>query len=330
MRFRLFAFRIFALIGLAASAASLTDQLLDDGAFCSVDSGCDVVTNSVYARPLGIPLPVIGLIGFILVIGLSVVGRPWAERAARRCAAVAAVAGVTLIAVQLAVLDRVCPLCLVADGSALAIGILALVPFPASPCTALKRALWSVAAVVAVLAPITWAFSGSDPEPPDWVMEHWVEGKINVVELTDFECDHCQRADEYLRAALKNRTDVNLVRIAVAMPKHVNARPAALAYEAAKAQGRGEEMASALYAAQSRSPADCRRLAQRLGLSMEQYDRSVDDRTIDAAVAAHSKAAWATTSAVPSIWVQSHYIQGEPNPANFDAALRRARPYRAK
>jgi uncharacterized membrane protein len=328
MRFRLVAFRIFALIGLAASAASLTDQLLHGGAFCSVDSGCDAVTHSVYARPLGIPLPVIGLIGFVVVLGLSVVGRAWAATAARRCAEVAAVAGLALIVVQFAVLGRVCPLCLVTDGSALVIGLLAIVPFPHSTCTALTRAIWSVAAVVAILTPITWAFSGTDPDPPEWVAVHWVEGKINVVELTDFECDHCQRADEYLRAALKNRSDVNLVRIAVAMPNHVNSRPAALAYEAAKAQGRGEEMASALYAAQSRSPADCRRIAQRLGLSIEQYDRSIGDRTIDAAVAAHSKEAWATTSAVPSIWIQSHYIQGEPNPVNFDAALGRARPYR--
>ena len=329
MRFRLFLFRSFAVIGLAASSASLVDQALGNGSFCSFESGCEAVTSSTYGKPLGLPLPAFGIIGFAAVLGLTLTG----ERAfpiSRRLAHLGAIIGLGLIVVQVAVLQRVCPLCLIVDGAAIALGLLAIAKLPATPCRAASRAVWFVLAVLAVLAPLAIGFVDEAPDPPDWVQSHWVEGKIAVVEVTDFECEHCRKADEYLREALKDRADVTFVRIPIPMPKHANSRPAAIAYLAAKAQGRGEAMAEALFAAASRTSADCRRLAEKLGLNLTEYDRVVADPTTDDAVSSAAAAAKAAGPGVPLIWIQSHLIYGSPTADNFDGPLRRARPYRAK
>jgi uncharacterized membrane protein len=303
---------------------------MDDATFCSFESGCEAVTSSVYGKPLGIPLPIFGLAGFAAILGLTLVNRDSAGRIARWLAIAGAAVGISLIVVQFAVLERLCPLCLVADVCAIGLGVLAVKPLVVQSGSSLVRAAWSIAAVLAVLLPLSLALADATAEPPDWVQAQWVEGKVNVVEVTDFECEHCKRADEYVREVLQTRSDVNFVRMPVPMPKHANSRPAAIAFQAAKVQGRGNEMAEALFAAPSRSPANCRKIAEELHLNMAEYDRVVSDPATDQEVTARSVAAKAAGPGVPLIWIQSHVIYGSPTIENFDGPFRRARPYRIK
>src|SRR5688572_23546874 len=51
-----------AIIGLAASLSALVDDLGGLPAFCA-ETGCEVVRTSVWARPLGVPMSVLG-VGF--------------------------------------------------------------------------------------------------------------------------------------------------------------------------------------------------------------------------------------------------------------------------
>lgn len=330
MMSRLTIFRSLAVLGLAVSSASLADQMMGDPTYCSFDSGCEEVTSSAYGKPLGIPLPFVGLVGFAGTLSLTLLGRDRATTNARRLVLLAAIGGLVLILVQVAVLGRICPLCLVADGCAIAMGLLAIVPFPSSACATFVRVAWSAAAAFVIAVPILLASLDAQPDPPDWVRAQWVDGKINVVEVTDFECDHCRKADEYMRDALKDRGEVHLVRIPIAMQKHPHSRPAAIAFLAAQAQGRGEEMGQALFTATSLAPADCRRLAETLGLRMTEYDRVVADPAADAEVTTRSEAARIVGSGAPLVWIQSHYFQGSPTEEKFDGPLRRARPYRAQ
>src|SRR4051794_8833191 len=121
-------FRLFAVVALAASSASLADQTMNDATFCSFESGCEAVTSSVYGKPLGIPLPIFGLAGFAAILGLTLVNRDSAGRIARWLAIAGAAVGISLIVVQFAVLERLCPLCLVADVCAIGLGVLAVKP----------------------------------------------------------------------------------------------------------------------------------------------------------------------------------------------------------
>ena len=66
-------FHLALLVAIGVSTALLIDYLRPLPAFCDTGSGCDQVRASPYARLLGIPLPLIGLTGFVGLIALSLV-----------------------------------------------------------------------------------------------------------------------------------------------------------------------------------------------------------------------------------------------------------------
>jgi uncharacterized membrane protein/2-hydroxychromene-2-carboxylate isomerase len=328
MSHRMLLLRGLCIVALAASSASFADQSFGDGAFCGFESGCEAVTSSAYGKVLGIPWPVVGIIGFTLILALTLIGTQGSIRIARWMSLFAPIVGIVLIVIQLAVLAQVCLLCLVADVSAVLMGVVCIRPLPPEPPSSAVRGVASVVAVLAALVPIAFAYSDVQPDPPDWVKVHWVPNKVTVVEVTDFECEHCRRADEYLRGVLKTRNDVNFVRIPIEMPKHSHSRAAAIAFRGAKAQSRETEMAEALFASPALTGPDCRAIAEKLGLDMVKYDRVVTDPATDAEVSAVSAAARAAGPGVPLIWIQSHVIFGSPTLENFDAPLSRTRPLR--
>jgi uncharacterized membrane protein/protein-disulfide isomerase len=322
--------RGLGIVGLAVSAASLADQSVGDGTFCGFKSGCQSVTSSAYGSVLGVPLSVVGLLGFGTVLGFSLIGGVPMVRLTRWAAGLGAVVGLVLIVIQAAVLNQFCELCLIADSCAIAMGIVCVRPLPVEPPSSAMRGITAVLGVLAVGAPLMFAYMEVKPDPPDWVKAHWVPDKITIVEVTDFECEHCRRADEYVREALKGRDDVKLVRIAVEMPKHIHSRTAAIAFRAAQAQGREKDMAEALFASPALTAHDCRALAEKLGLNMAEYDRVATDPATDKDVSAAGEAAKAFGPGVPLIWIQSDLNYGMPGFSTFDEPLGRARPHRAK
>jgi uncharacterized membrane protein len=330
MSFRLLFVRLFCVVGLAASAASLADQAFDAPTYCSFDAGCEHVTASAYGRPLGIPLPVAGLVGFGAVLGLTVVGRGWAGTVAKWLAVLGGLVGVALIVIQVAVLGQVCKLCLVSDCAGIALALAAVVgrgPVGGPDVSVAARIGWPVAGAVAVVAPLVVALAGTETiTAPPWVTEHWVEGKVTVVEVSDFECDHCKRADPVVREWLRRHPDVHFVRMATETTAHLESRPPALAFYAAQEQGRGEEMAEQLFAAPSHTAEECRKIATTLRLDMARYDRDVASQELDAKVARTMRNVRATGKGLPQIWVQGELIAHEPSFQELDAALARVKP----
>src|SRR5688572_11694875 len=107
---------VLALIGLGASVASLIDYLGPAPTFCS-EGGCETVRNSGWARPLGVPLPIIGIAYFLAMSVLAFVPRP---RVRIALAALGAGGGIALILIQAFAIGAWCKLCLVADPAAIA------------------------------------------------------------------------------------------------------------------------------------------------------------------------------------------------------------------
>src|ERR1044071_6068395 len=85
-----------AVIGLAASVASLIDFLGASPTFCA-ETGCATVRESAWAHPLGIPMPVLGIAFFTAALALGFVHAP---RLRRALALAGALWAVGLIAVQ--------------------------------------------------------------------------------------------------------------------------------------------------------------------------------------------------------------------------------------
>ncbi|MHB8974427.1 MAG: vitamin K epoxide reductase family protein [Pirellulaceae bacterium] len=275
MRIKLAVVRLFALIAMGVCMAMLLDYLLPSPAFCGFTAGCEEVTHSAYGRPLGVPLPLWGLGTFGMFYGLTLfpAGRP--GKLIGPAALLAGLGGLSFIALQLLVIRRVCPLCMVIDASGLFIAACELFTTPAAVGVALprrRRLLWATAALVALGVAPLWAAIKPARPVPETVQSLWTAGKITVVEVIDFDCPYCRLTHAALDELLADRKDrVQRVRFVLPLRAHANARPAARAYFAAVEQGKGEPMATALLAAEERSPATCERLASTLGLDMAAY-----------------------------------------------------------
>ncbi len=107
---------LLALVGLAVSAALLVDSLQPVPAFCAA-GGCEAVRATSWARPLGIPMPVIGLAFFAAALVLAALPRLAAVRTL--VALIGAAGGIGLLALQAFVIGEWCRLCVIADLAAI-------------------------------------------------------------------------------------------------------------------------------------------------------------------------------------------------------------------
>jgi len=318
-----------ATIGLAASIASLFDYLGPSPTFCA-ETGCATVRESAWAHPLGIPMPVLGIAFFAAAIALGFVEAPRLRRAL-------AIAGgawaLVLIGVQALAIGAWCKLCLVADPAAIGYA-LAVLAGASAVRFSLARGLAAVPALAAAIAGLAlWTRApgpGADdpaapapeanaqaPSPPvdrlpEFVRAAQTPGAATVVEIVDFECPFCRRMQDLLSAAIaQTRTPVHVVRKMLPLSMHPHARTAALAYCCADAQGKGDDMAAALFAAPpgDLTPEGCERLAAGIGCDLERYRRDLP--AADARVAADTAEARAAgIHLLPTLYIGSAQIVG--------------------
>jgi uncharacterized membrane protein/protein-disulfide isomerase len=263
-----------AIVGFAASIASLIDFMSSEPMLCS-DSGCATVRQSVWAHPLGIPMPVLGVVFYGAMIVLAFLARP-------RLRKLLAIAGgawaVFLIVLQAFVIEAWCKLCMIADPVAIAHAIVVVAGASAIRFT-IKRVSIVVPVVGLLLLPLAlWSHQAKPTAPdipvPECVAREQVPGRVTIVEFVDFECPFCRAMQERLTEALHRAgSDIRLVRKMVPLPQHKHALTAAVAWCCADAQGRGDVMADELFAADPKelTIAGCEKLAEKVGLDMDKY-----------------------------------------------------------
>jgi protein-disulfide isomerase/uncharacterized membrane protein len=280
----------FAIIGLGASLASLIDYAGAAPTFCA-ETGCATVRESAWAHPLGIPMPVIGVAFYLAALVLSFVDAP---RLRRVLAITGAAWAVLLIILQAFVIDAWCKLCMVADPAAIGYALVVLagatavrfttmrgfVTLPALLATVGLLALWTgnFPASEAARVPAAPASPASPDKLPAFVEQARVPGAATVVEVVDFECPFCRRMQDRLVSAIDHvQRPVRVVRKMLPLKMHPHAMPAALAYCCADAQGKGDEMAAALFAANpdDLTPDGCEKLAANVGCDLDRYRRDL-------------------------------------------------------
>jgi len=302
-----------AIIGLAASVASLIDFLGASATFCAA-TGCTTIRESAWAHPLGIPMPVLGIAFYLTAIALVFVDAP---RLRRTLAIVGAAWAVLLIVLQGVVIGAWCKLCMVADPAAIGYALAVLGGATALRFT-IPRALVALPAALAALAALAlWTHDGAPaPEPvrasTPLVEQPQIAGEATVVEVVDFECPFCRRMQDRLTAAIAQaRHPVRVVRKMLPLRTHPHAMPAALAYCCADAQGKGDAMAAALFAA---DPADltaegCEKLAADIGCDLERYRAALPQA--EARVAAETAQAQAAgIHSLPTVFIGDERIVG--------------------
>jgi protein-disulfide isomerase len=100
------------------------------------------------------------------------------------------------------------------------------------------------------------------------------DARVTVVEFSDFQCPFCSRALPVLKEIEQaNGKEVRVVWKHLPLPFHPNAMPAALAAEAARAQGKFWEMHDKLFAnQQALSEASYAQFAKELGLDLARFE----------------------------------------------------------
>jgi uncharacterized membrane protein/predicted DsbA family dithiol-disulfide isomerase len=333
---RLLAHMVPVLSGLVASAALLVDYLRPRPVYCAaIGSGCEAVRHTVLAAPAGIPLPAIGVAGF-LAIGLTLL---WATSRGRVVhlvlSAVAGLAGLTLLGAQL-YLGHFCSYCSVADASALlcllsaAVRVRVAAEAPAPPLVLFFAA---GALVAAAAVPMVAGFRASPvPQVIRDQISRTPKGRVTIVDFVDFECPFCRMTDAELEPMLEAyKGRIRLVRVQVPLRSHPHALDAAYAACCGERLGKGDAMASALFAAPTDelTPEGCEQIATSLGISLERYRACIADPVTGARIEedrAEFKAA--SGYALPTIWIGERQLVGaqshEALAAALDAAFARA------
>jgi len=110
---------ILAAIGLVDSLYLAWIKLTNNTAACAGIGDCDAVNNSRYAEVAGIPIALLGALGYMAILGALVAERRWPQAAWTLrlgifgMALAGALYSAYLTYIELAVLDAVCPFCVV-------------------------------------------------------------------------------------------------------------------------------------------------------------------------------------------------------------------------
>jgi predicted DsbA family dithiol-disulfide isomerase len=157
-------------------------------------------------------------------------------------------------------------------------------------------------------------------------------GIVTVVDFVDFECPFCRVTQAELAPLLAQHPDrLRLVRRQVPLSIHPHARDAARAACCAELFGKGDSMASALFAApvESLTREGCEQMAESVGLPLASYRACVADPATDARIESDRvEFKSAGGYALPTIWIDGEKLVGaQPREAlerAIDSALARA------
>jgi uncharacterized membrane protein len=110
-----------ATVGLGIASYLTYTRYADATIACSISQGCALVESSSYAVIAGVPVAVVGVVGY-LAIALSVLGDgPQWRRATLLLVTGAAGFGVYLLLVQIVVLEAICQWCVASEAISFAL-----------------------------------------------------------------------------------------------------------------------------------------------------------------------------------------------------------------
>ncbi|MET0591652.1 MAG: thioredoxin domain-containing protein [Polyangiaceae bacterium] len=335
-RLPLLIFRLAVLVALGVSTALLIDYFRPMPAFCDMGSGCEQIRASGRGRLFGfLPLPVIGMLGFLVTMILSLLPSERAARLTRVFGFAGGAAGIALLLVQGLSLKVFCKLCVAVDTSAIIAAVALLVgaltkessagATPAETGPSSMRFLWPGATVAAMLIPAAWSTFQPSPPVPREVASLWQPDKINVVEFVDFQCPFCRQLHPSVLSLLEEYgSRVNFVRLNMPLPQHPQSRTAARAYCCAEQQQKGSAMADALITSEDLTTEGCEKTAAKLGLSLADYQTCVQSRATDARIDDEiARIKRAGLAGLPTVWVDDELVVGF-NPDKLRDAFTRA------
>ncbi len=212
-----------ALAGIVASSMLVVDYLRPAPVFCTEGGGCEALKHTIVAMPFGIPLPLLGLAGFVALGAWSLVPGRRARYVQLGLAIGAGLVGLMLLVLQV-LLGHFCPYCCVADVSGVLALLFAVLRLRARDEGHLAMG-WSFggagAMVAAAAVPLGTGFhANTTPQAIHEEIAKTPAGLVTVVGFVDFECPLCRMTDAELEPVLASHRDkIRLVRRQVPLPR---------------------------------------------------------------------------------------------------------------
>ncbi len=328
---------MFALGGMFSSAALLVDYVRPTPLFCADGGGCSAIRDSGIGWLGPIPLPAIGLIGYVIVATTLLIRGPKARAAHLVTAGMGGTVAAVLIATQIR-MGVFCKYCMVVDVAMLALLGLATLRSRREldrPLSPMFVAIPAGAYFSAVAAPIAWgvlAVRGDTSKLPLVVREEMGKTpheQVCVVDFVDYECPFCRQTHADFQPTLDaHKGRLRVVRKNVPLTSiHPHAMIAARASCCADDLGQGDAMAAALMTTPPEQFTDetCAAMATRLGLDPQKFRACMDDpataQRIDADVTAFRVQGG---HGLPTIWIDDRRIEGAQGPSVLRHAVERA------
>jgi uncharacterized membrane protein len=105
---------VLAIAGIAIAGYLTYARYADVELICST-GGCETVQRSRYSVVAGVPVAVLGLIGYAVLLATAALPRAWAVAAGAAAALAGLVFAAYLLVLQLFVIDAVCQWCVASD-----------------------------------------------------------------------------------------------------------------------------------------------------------------------------------------------------------------------
>ena len=319
------------LAALVASAMLAVDYLRPMPVFCSEGGGCDALKHTVIAMPMGVPLPLFGLAGFLVMGIAAIVPGRFARVAQVGLSTIAGMVGLSLIVLQFR-LGRFCPFCLVTDASGVVALVVAWLRLRRAPSAPGPRVLAVAGGVMLVVAPTVPIMLGFRAAPTPQVIKDELakgpRGVVTVVDFVDFECPFCRMTNPELQAVLAAHPGkVRVVRHQVPLKMHVHAMDAARGACCGEKMGKGDAMAEALFTApeEELTRDGCEKIAQQVGLPLDAFRACVADPSTDASIEADKAVFQAAGGyALPTLWVGEVQLVGAQPQERIEDAVEAA------
>lgn len=106
---------LLALAGIGVAAYLTWAHYADASVVCLTGGGCETVQQSEYAEIAGVPVALLGLVGYAAILGLVVWNTLLARLAAATLSLVGLLFSLYLLVLQLFVIDALCTWCVVND-----------------------------------------------------------------------------------------------------------------------------------------------------------------------------------------------------------------------
>ena len=347
------AIRILSLCALVFASMLAVDYYFVHNTFCAEGASCSVVAQSDFGQKYGIFLPTLGLVAYSFFFltsffcartKLKILGRSlstfWIPLAIICCA----IGAFLFVIVQAFESHAFCWLCMGIDTSALLMVIPAVLLMKNKnkeevPPPRLHPVLWICFYLLIACGPIALGTRPQTQEPapaaaanpadnaepanvvPEYIKSFYLPNKINVVEISSFDCPHCRQLHPQLSELLKEYGDrINFTRLTIPLGKQ---KEACVAYFCAEKQKKETQYADCLFEEPSKDAGKLLEYARECSINEDSFKACLTDpassKAVDDILAKIRESGF---EGAPTIWINEKKIVG------FNKSLGMA-PYKA-